>query len=79
MRLPVPFNAGVFGEAQVQLHRAGQASVIERYPNVNQYVLQVEAFNRAVLDDARYACPLEFSKGTQAMIDMVYAKAARPE
>ena len=79
VRLPVPFNAGVFGEAQVQLHRAGQASVIERYPNVNQYVLQVEAFNRAVLDGARYACPLEFSKGTQAMIDMVYAKAARPE
>lgn len=77
VHLPVPFNAGVFGEAQVELHRAGQASVIERYPAVNQYVLQVEAFNGSVLDKETYACPLEFSKGTQEMIDMVYAKAAR--
>jgi hypothetical protein len=36
-------------------------------------VLQVEAFGRSVREGVPYACPLEFSRGTQAMIDMVLA------
>ena len=44
-----------------------------RWPEVNHYVLQVENFGRSVRDGAAYPCPLEFSQGTQAMIDMVLA------
>ena len=77
IRLTAPFNAGVFGEAQVTLHKRKMTTETRRFPSANQYVLQVEAFNRAVLDGADYACPLEFSRGTQAMIDMVFAAAAK--
>jgi hypothetical protein len=49
----------------------------ERFPGVNHYVLQVENFCRSVREVAPYPCPLEFSRGTQAMIDMVFAAANR--
>lgn len=77
IRLTAPFNAGVFGEARVEVHRTQMRVETKRFPGVNQYVLQVEAFNRAVQGGAHgdYACPLEFSRGTQAMIDMVFAAA----
>jgi hypothetical protein len=39
---------------------------------VNQYKLQVEAFSRSVRTGAPYACPLEFVRGTQAMIDWAF-------
>ena len=51
--------------------------MIERWPGVNHYVLQVENFGRAMRGEAAYPCPLEFSKGTQAMIDMVFEAAGR--
>ncbi|WP_323767739.1 Gfo/Idh/MocA family oxidoreductase [Marinovum sp.] len=70
-----PFNAGVFDQAEVTLERAGMETVTWRWPGVNHYVCQVENFNAAVLDGADYPCPLEFSRGTQAMIDAVFAKA----
>lgn len=73
IRLTAPFNAGLFGEAQLELHRGGGQSELFRYPGVNQYVLQVEAFGRSVRDGTPYGCPLEFSKGTQAMIDTIFA------
>jgi len=75
LRLPVPFNARVFGEARLELHR-GMETTIERWPAVNQYELQAAAFNRAVTTGEAYACPLEFSRGTQAMIDQAFASAA---
>ncbi|KAF0674949.1 Gfo/Idh/MocA family protein [Profundibacterium mesophilum] len=74
MRLPVPFNAGVFGEARVELHR-GMEVTTERFPAANHYVLQVENFCAAVRGEADYACSLEFSRGTQAMIDMILEAA----
>jgi hypothetical protein len=40
---------------------------------VNHYELQAAAFNRAVREDADYPCPLEFSRGTQAMMDAAFA------
>ena len=76
IRLTAPFNAGLFGEAQLDLHRGGGVSKLFRYSAVNQYVLQVEAFGRAVATGGGYACPLEFSRGTQAMIDQVFAVAS---
>ena len=72
LRLPVPFNARVFGEARLELHR-GTEAIVERWPAANHYELQALAFNRAVRDGGAYACPLEFSRGTQAMIDAAFA------
>ena len=74
LRLPVPFNARVFGEARLELHR-GTETITERWPAVNHYELQVAAFNQAVLGGADFACPLEFSRGTQLMIDAAFASA----
>ncbi len=70
-----PFNAGLHDQAQLELHQPGQKVTIERFPGVNQYKLQVEAFRHSVRTGEPYACPLEFVRGTQAMIDMVFAAA----
>ena len=75
IRVTCPFNANVFGEARVELHRPGLSVTTERFPGVNHYVLQVEAFGRAVRTGEAYACPLEFSRGTQRMIDRVFDAA----
>lgn len=83
MRLTAPWNPGVFGQAELELHRnvhsgdSPAAVTTERWPRVNHYVLQVEAFGRSLREGAAYACPLEFSRGTQAMIDMVWAAEKR--
>ena len=74
LRLPVPFNARVFGEARLELHR-GMETIVERWPAVNHYELQAAAFNRSVREGVAYACPLEFSRGTQAMMDAAFASA----
>lgn len=70
-----PFNAAVHDQAQLELHQPGQRVTIERFPGVNHYKLQVEAFCRSVRTGEAYPCPLEFVRGTQAMIDMVFAAA----
>ncbi|MDU9002705.1 Gfo/Idh/MocA family protein [Sedimentitalea todarodis] len=72
IRLTAPFNARVFGEARIELHQPDLGVRVERFPADNHYVLQVEAFARSVRDGAEYPCSLEFSKGTQAMIDRVF-------
>ena len=77
MRLTCPFNANVFGEARLEITGPNPMHVrTERWPGVNHYVLQVENFGAALRGDAEYPCPLEFSRGTQVMIDRVRAKAA---
>ncbi|ETX15430.1 oxidoreductase [Roseivivax halodurans JCM 10272] len=75
LKLSAPFNAGVYGMAEVIVQDGKQVVTSERFPGVNQYVAQVEAFNASLREGKPYACPLEFSRGTQAMIDMVYAAA----
>lgn len=74
--LSAPFNAGVFGEARVEVRALDGTLRVERWPTENQYVRQVENFSRSLREGAAYPCPLEFSKGTQAMIDMVFANAS---
>lgn len=76
LRLPVPFNARVFGEARLELHR-GTETITERWPSANHYELQLAAFNRSVLEGVPYPVTLEFSRGTQAMMDAAFASAAR--
>ncbi len=68
-----PFNAGTFAEAQVHLFRAGEPDQTWRFPGARQYRLQVEAFGRKIRDGGDYPWTLEDAKGTQAMIDMVWA------
>jgi hypothetical protein len=71
-----PFNANVYGEARLEWHHGpGLAITTERWPADNHYVLQVEAFSQAARSGGAYACPLEFTRGTQAMIDQVFAVA----
>ena len=75
--LTAPYNAAVYGEAQLRVETPELAVTVERWPGVNQYKLQVEAFCRSVREGTEYPCPLEFSRSTQAMMDMVFAKAGR--
>jgi predicted dehydrogenase len=67
-----PFNANVNDLAKVELHKGGNRVITDRFPTANHYVLQVEAFGRSIRDGVAYPCPLEFVKGTQAMMDRVY-------
>jgi hypothetical protein len=49
--------------------------LVERFPTVDQYQVQVEAFGASVRTGAPYAWSLENAKGTQAMIDWAYRVA----
>ena len=73
IRLTAPFNAGIFGEAQLHMLRPGKPDHVERFPGLRQYVRQVENFGRSLRDGVAYPWRLEDAKGTQAMIDMVFA------
>ena len=78
LRLTAPWNPAVFGEAQLRaapkrpFGRGAGGAHHERWTRVNHYVLQIENFGRTLREGAGYPCPLEFSKATQAMIDMAY-------
>lgn len=76
LTLTCPFNANVFGMAELVLETDGCVKTHERWPGVNHYVLQVENFVATASTGAAYPCPLEFSRGTQEMMDMVFAAAA---
>ena len=77
LTLATPFNAGVFGLAELHLDQ-GMRRTTERFPRDNHYVHQIEAFGRSIREGAAYPCSLEFSRGTQAMIDMAFASAGPP-
>lgn len=73
IRLTAPFNAGLFGEAQLHMLRPRRPDHVERFPGVRQYRNQVETFVAAVREGGAYPWRLEDAKGTQAMIDKVFA------
>ena len=73
IEVPVPFNPMGYGDAEVRLMRKAGPVEVFRYPGVNQYVQQVEAFGAVVRGEAEYPCPLEFSRGTQTLMDMIWA------
>jgi len=70
-----PFNANINDMAEIELHRGQNGTLTERFPAVNQYQLQVEAFGRALHEGVPFAWTLENAKGTQAMIDWAYREA----
>lgn len=74
LSLPAPFNPGTYGEAQIIIARDGAEVQVIRFPGVDQYVAQVEAVAAHVLDGAPFGCPLEFSRGTQTMLDAIFAQ-----
>ena len=74
LKLAAPFNAEVYGDPAIQV-RAGGSEWIERFAFARQYQLQVEAFGRAVRGEAEWPVPLEWSRGTQRMIDMAFDAA----
>lgn len=78
IRLAFPFNANVHGEAQLELQRPGRETLIQRWPGLNHYVHQVEAFGESLRSGATYPCPLEFSRGTQEAMDMIFAADPAP-
>jgi hypothetical protein len=47
----------------------------EQFNSVHQYALMLENFAATVAGKQDFACPLEFSKGNQAMIDAIFAAA----
>lgn len=75
LSLPAPFNPGSYAEAQIVIERDGAEVQVIRYPGVDQYVAQVEAVAAHILDGASFACPLERSRGTQAVLDAIFAQA----
>jgi len=70
-----PFNAYAYADQQIELREADGRVIVERFGEAEQYRAQANAFNASVLDGAPYGCPLEFSRGNQAFIDMIYAAA----
>lgn len=75
LKLTAPFNAGVYDVAELEIHEDGLKTIVERYPQVNQYVEQVQNFCASVHEDQPYPWSLEDAKGTQEMIDSVYQAA----
>ncbi|NIZ10201.1 Gfo/Idh/MocA family protein [Pseudooceanicola sp. HF7] len=69
LSLTTPFNANVFGQAEVHLSRPDLTVMTERFPGVNHYVLQVENFGAAIRGEAAYPWSLEQAQGTQRMIE----------
>lgn len=74
LRLRIPFNPLSLGTAVVDLIK-GERVQSWRYPELNQYIRQAEAFNRSLTDGVPFTHPLEASRETQMMVDRVYAAA----
>ncbi|MHA3978050.1 Gfo/Idh/MocA family protein [Halovulum sp. GXIMD14794] len=74
LTVDTPFNSHLYGDDTIRI-RHGDRIVTERFPLAHQYVRQIDNFNATVLNGAPYHCPLEFSRGNQKMIDMIYDAA----
>ena len=77
LRLNAPFNPIKFAEPTVELVTSEKTQVW-KFGLAFHYVNQVENFGAAMRGEMEYPAPLEFSRGTQAMIDMAFASAGEP-
>lgn len=73
IRVTAPFNANLYGDVRVEWRDANGVTQSESFNGIDQYQLMVEAFARSVKTGEAFICPLEFSKGNQAMIDAILA------
>ncbi|HEX2019014.1 MAG TPA: Gfo/Idh/MocA family oxidoreductase [Aurantimonas sp.] len=74
IEVAAPFNAGLYDGDSVALHdRQHRKAEIFRFPGINQYRLQVEAFADRVRGHDVAIFPLESSRRNQAAIDALFA------
>ena len=73
MTLTMPFNAHYWGEAEIHLTRSETEVEVIRFPATDQYILQVEAVSAYAIDGVTFGNPLEFTQGTQAALDAIFA------
>ncbi len=73
LTLQTPFNAHYWGEAQIHLSRSDTEAEVIRFPQIDQYIAQVESVAAHALDGAPFGNPLEFTRGTQAALDAIFA------
>jgi predicted dehydrogenase len=72
IELRAPFNAGSYDDARVELHDAKHiGATVLRFPNVNQYRLQVESFVRETQGGHGEVFTLESSVANQTVVDAV--------
>lgn len=74
--LTAPFNGSTYGDCRV-IWSVGEREYQQQFNKVNQYALMVEAFGESAMTGKPFACPLEVSRGNQAMIDAIF-DSARP-
>lgn len=73
IEVEAPFNAGIYGDTRVVLHDQGHSgSEVRRFPAVNQYREQVEAFSRRVAGEDVPLFALEESILNQRVIDAIF-------
>jgi predicted dehydrogenase len=77
LRLTAPFNARSYGDCRLDLRGPDGVIRSEHHNGIDQYQLMIEAFGRSLRDSAPFACPLEFSRGNQLMIDAILAESSR--
>jgi predicted dehydrogenase len=81
LSLEAPFNADVFGPTRLHLSDAANSETVEYFGAANHYVSQVENFCAAVVAGqgahAQYPWTLEDARGTQSMIDRIFAADTR--
>lgn len=70
-----PFNAGLYDGSVIRIRRDDDTERTERFVADQHYLLQIDAFNRSIRTGEPFPCTLEFSRGNQRMIDMIYAAA----
>lgn len=73
IRLNAPFNADTYDAPRLELVRQDRSELVERFVSDRQYTLQIEAFNAALRGGAPFPVTLEFSRGTQSIIDAAFA------
>jgi len=72
-----PFNAGLYDHDHITLHnRSHDGAQVWRFPGINQYRLEAEAFGRAANGDDVPLFTLEQSLLNQKMIDAIYRAGA---
>lgn len=73
IRVKAPFNPISEGPSEIQIRDSEANDRVEYFYRAMQYKLMIEAFRRAAFEGEAFACPLEFSRGNQAMIDAIFA------
>ena len=68
-----PFNASLYDHDHITLHnRAHDGAQVFRFPGLDQYKIEVEAFARGAMGGDQKLFSLESSKGNQKLIDAVF-------